>query len=68
MLNYYYLYSDEAPKDGNFDMLKEINIIPEVYVKKHPKRPWIKTAEQVVVNNQGNVNHNSDSDNGQKYI
>ena len=68
MLNYYYLYSDEAPKDGNFDMLKEINIIPEVYVKKHHKRPWIKTAEQVVVNNQGNVNHNSDSDNGQKYI
>lgn len=68
MLNYYYLYSDEAPKDGNFDMLKEINIIPEVYVKKHPKRPFIKTAEQVVVNNQGNVNHNSDSDNGQKYI
>ena len=39
-----------------------------MYVKKHPKRPFIKTAEQVVVNNQGNVNHNSDSDNGQKYI
>ena len=68
MLNYYYLYSDEASHEENFNMLQEINKISEEYAKNHPKQPLIKTADQVVVNNHGNVNHDNLNDNGQNRI
>ncbi len=66
MLNYYYLYSEEASHEENFNMLQDIYKISGEYCKNHPKLPFIQTAEQVVVSNHGNVNHNNDRDNGQK--
>lgn len=66
MLTKYYLDNDKMPQADVLSKLREINKITEEYDANHPQQPLIGSADQVVVNNHGTVNHNNDSDNGQK--
>ena len=57
MLNDYYLSSEKMPQADAMKKLREINKIPEDYDANHPKQPLISSADQVVVNNHGTVEH-----------
>ena len=57
MLNYYYLSNEKMPQADAMKNLREINKIPEDYDANHPKQPLISSADQVVVNNHGTVEH-----------
>lgn len=57
MLNYYYLSNEKMPQADAMKNLREINKIPEDYDANHPKQPLISSADQVVVNNHGIVEH-----------
>ena len=57
MLNDYYLSSEKMPQADAMKNLREINKIPEDYDANHPKQPLISSADQVVVNNHGTVEH-----------
>ena len=57
MLNDYYLSSEKMPQADAMKNLREINKIPDDYDANHPKQPLISSADQVVVNNHGTVEH-----------
>ena len=57
MLNDYYLSSEKMPQADAMKKLREINKIPDDYDANHPKQPLISSADQVVVNNHGTVEH-----------
>ena len=57
MLNDYYLSSEKMPQADAMKNLREINKIPEDYDANHPRQPLISSADQVVVNNHGTVEH-----------
>ena len=57
MLNDYYLSSEKMPQADAMKKLREINKIPDDYEANHPKQPLISSADQVVVNNHGTVEH-----------
>ena len=57
MLTDYYLLSEKMPQADAMKNLREINKIPEDYDANHPKQPLISSADQVVVNNHGTVEH-----------
>ena len=57
MLNYYYLSNEKMPQADAMKNLREINKIPEDYDANHPRQPLISSADQVVVNNHGIVEH-----------
>ena len=57
MLTAYYLSSEKMPQADAMKKLREINKIPDDYDANHPKQPLISSADQVVVNNHGTVEH-----------
>ena len=57
MLTDYYLSNEKMPQADAMKNLREINKIPEDYDANHPKQPLISSADQVVVNNHGTVEH-----------
>ena len=57
MLTDYYLSSEKMPQADAMKNLREINKIPEEYDANHPRQPLISSADQVVVNNHGTVEH-----------
>lgn len=57
MLTDYYLSSEKMPQADAMKNLREINKIPEDYDANHPRQPLISSADQVVVNNHGTVEH-----------
>ena len=57
MLTDYYLSNEKMPQADAMKNLREINKIPEDYDANHPKHPLISSADQVVVNNHGTVEH-----------
>ena len=57
MLNDYYLSNEKMPQADAMKNLREINKIPDDYDANHPKQPLISSADQVVVNNHGTVEH-----------
>lgn len=57
MLTDYYLASEKMPQADAWKKLREINNIPDEYDANHPKQPLISSADQVVVNNHGTVEH-----------
>ena len=57
MLNDYYLSNEKMPQADAMKKLREINKIPDDYDANHPKQPLISSADQVVVNNHGTVEH-----------
>ena len=57
MLTDYYLSSEKMPQADAMKNLREINKIPDDYDANHPKQPLISSADQVVVNNHGTVEH-----------
>lgn len=57
MLNDYYLSSEKMPQADAMKNLREINKIPDDYDANHPRQPLISSADQVVVNNHGTVEH-----------
>ena len=57
MLTDYYLSSEKMPQADAMKNLREINKIPDEYDANHPKQPLISSADQVVVNNHGTVEH-----------
>ena len=57
MLTDYYLSNEKMPQADAMKNLREINKIPEDYDANHPRQPLISSADQVVVNNHGTVEH-----------
>lgn len=68
MLMHYYLQVCKSPQADVFELLQIIERIPQEYDNNHrpEPQPIVRTVEQMVVNNNGNVEYNKNKKNGKQ--